>query len=143
MIFQYVRLTFEYLLKAEKKKTTLMVAKDFKTKVLPVSKKLLRFATHFLKNEDEARDVVQDVFLKLWQKKDKLADIENIEAFTMRMTKNRCLDVIRANKVVHIDAETDRKLKEITVDVHSKVELSESANTVSRSKPAMVDILGY
>ena len=107
-----------------------MIARDFKTSVLPVSKKLLRFATHFLKDEDLARDVVQDVFLKLWQKKETLEEIENIEAFAMRMTRNRCLDVIRANKVVPIDAETDRKLKEETVDVHSKVELSESANQI-------------
>lgn len=107
-----------------------MVARDFKTNVLPVSKKLLRFATHFLKDEDLARDVVQDVFLKLWQKKETLDQIENIEAFAMRMTRNKCLDVIRANKVVPIDEETDRKLKEKTIDVHSKVELSESANQI-------------
>ena len=105
-----------------------MVARDFKTSVLPMSKKLLRFATHFLKDEDAAKDVVQDVFLKLWQKRDDLAEIENMDAFAMRMTKNRCLDVIRANRVVAIDDETDRKLKQETVDVHSKVELSESAN---------------
>lgn len=104
-----------------------MVARDFKTSVLPISKKLLRFATHFLKDEDEAKDVVQDVFLKLWQKRDTLGEIENIDAFAMRMTRNRCLDVIRARKVVPIDAETDRKLKEESVDVHSKVEFSESA----------------
>ena len=104
-----------------------MVAKDFKTRVLPVSKKLLRFATHFLKDEDEARDVVQDVFLKLWQKRGSLNKIENIEAFAMRMTRNRCLDILRANRVVPIDAETDRKMKEETVDVHRQVELSESA----------------
>jgi RNA polymerase sigma-70 factor (ECF subfamily) len=107
-----------------------MVAKDFKTNVLPHSKKLLRFATHFLKDEDLARDVVQDVFLKLWQKRDSLEEVENIEAFTMRMTRNRCLDVIRANRTIPIDADTDRKLKEETVDVHSKVEFSESANQI-------------
>lgn len=107
-----------------------MVARDFKTRVLPVSKKLLRFATHFLKDENEAKDVVQDVFLKLWQRKDTLAEIENIEAFSIRMTRNRCLDVIRANKVVPIDADIERKMKVETADVHSKVELSESANQI-------------
>ncbi len=107
-----------------------MVARDFKTSVLPISNKLLRFATHFLKDEDEAKDVVQDVFLKLWQKKDELGKIENIDAFAMQMTKNRCLDVIRSRKVIPIDAETDRKLKEKSVDVHSKVELSESAHQI-------------
>ena len=107
-----------------------MVARDFKTSVLPISKKLLRFATHFLKDEDAAKDVVQDVFLKLWQKRNELGEIENIDAFAMRMTKNRCLDVIRANRVVSIDAETERKMKQETVDVHSKVELSESASQI-------------
>ncbi|QGY45593.1 sigma-70 family RNA polymerase sigma factor [Maribellus comscasis] len=117
-----------------------MVARDFKTRVLPVSKKLLRFATHFLKDEDEARDVVQDVFLKLWQKRDTLGEIENIEAFAMRMTRNRCLDVIRANKVVPIDAETDRKLKEESVDVHKQVELSETAAQIQKLINTLPDL---
>lgn len=107
-----------------------MVAKDFKTSVLPVSNKLLRFATHFLHDEDEARDVVQDVFLKLWQRKETLDEVENIEAFAMRMTRNRCLDVIRANRTVPIDEDTDRRLKAKTIDVHSKVELGESARQI-------------
>lgn len=107
-----------------------MVASDFKTKVLPVSKKLLRFAVHFLKDEDEARDVVQDIFLKLWQKKDELDRIENVEAFAMRMIRNRCLDIIRAKRVVPIDAEKENRLKEETVDVHEQIEMSEAAGQI-------------
>ena len=107
-----------------------MVARDFKTSVLPVSKKLLRFAAHFLKDDELARDVVQDVFLKLWQKRDTLNEIENIEAFAMQMTKNRCLDVLRANRVVPIDEATDKKLKAKTEDVHEKFEWSESAKQI-------------
>lgn len=109
-----------------------MIARDFKTNILPVSKKLLRFAIQFLKDEDEAKDVVQDVFLKLWQKRDELEKIENIEAFAMRMTRNRCLDILRANKTIGISAETDRKMKEETVDVHSQVEYTESANQIKK-----------
>ncbi|WP_319503231.1 sigma-70 family RNA polymerase sigma factor [uncultured Draconibacterium sp.] len=116
--------------KNENKTKEHMVAKDFKTSVLPVSNKLLRFATHFLHDEDQARDVVQDVFLKLWQRKETLDEVENIEAFAMRMTRNRCLDVIRANKTVPIDEDTDRRLKAKTIDVHSKVELGESAEQI-------------
>ena len=107
-----------------------MVTSDFKTRVLPVSKKLLCYAVHFMKDEETAQDVVQDVFLKLWQKKDELDQVENIEAFAMRMTRNRCLDVLRANKVVPIDAETHRKMKQETIDVHSQIELSEAATQV-------------
>lgn len=137
MKFEHHRLTFETETKQRQQQ---MVARDFKTRVLPVSKKLLRFATHFLKDEDEARDVVQDVFLKLWQKRDTLDEIENVEAFAMRMTRNRCLDVIRANRVVPIDAETDRKLKEETVDVHRQVELSESATLIQNLINTLPDL---
>ncbi len=124
------RLTFEKLPDKAGIKVKWMVASEFKTKVLPVSKKVLFFAIHFLKDEDSARDVVQDVFLKLWQKKDELDQIENMEAFAMRMTRNRCIDIKRASKTVPIDGEIDRMMKQVTTDVHSQVELSEAAKQV-------------
>lgn len=117
-----------------------MIARDFKTNILPVSKKLLRFATHFLKDEDEAKDVVQDVFLKLWQKRDELDQIENVEAFAMRMTRNRCLDVLRSSKTIPISAETDRKIKQETVDVHVQVEFTESANLIKKLINGLPDL---
>lgn len=117
-----------------------MIARNFKSNILPVSKKLLRFATHFLKDEDEAKDVVQDVFLKLWQKRDELENIENIEAYALRMTRNRCLDTIRANKTISINAETDRKIKEESVDVHVQIEYSESANQIKKLIERLPDL---
>ncbi len=117
-----------------------MIARDFKTNILPVSKKLLRFATHFLKDEDEAKDAVQDVFLKLWQKRDELEKIENIEAYAMQMTRNRCLDAIRTNRTVSISAETDRKMKEESVDVHLQVEYSESATQIKKLIDKLPDL---
>lgn len=117
-----------------------MVVRDFKLNVLPISKKLLRFATLFLKDEDGAKDVVQDVFLKLWQMRDALDTIENIEAFAMRMTRNRCLDVIRANKTVQLDAETHRLLQYETPDVHLKVELSEAAMQIKMLIDELPDV---
>lgn len=80
-----------------------MLARDFKTDVLPISNKLLRFARQILQDEEEAKDVIQDVFLKLWQKRGDLVKIENIEAFALRMTRNRCLDLIRARRTVSIE----------------------------------------
>ncbi len=117
-----------------------MIARDFKTNILPVSKKLLRFATQLLKDEDEAKDVVQDVFLKLWQKRDELEKVENIEAFAMRMTRNRCLDVIRASKTIAVSAETARWMKELTVDVHSQIEFTESANQIKKLINGLPDL---
>lgn len=38
----------------------------FENQVLPSKNKLFRFALRFLGNEEEAKDVVQDVFIKVW-----------------------------------------------------------------------------
>jgi len=81
-----------------------MLAKDFKTDVLPISNKLLRFANQILQNEEEAKDVLQDVFLKLWQKRDDLEKIDNLEAFAFRMTRNRCLDMIRSRRTISLES---------------------------------------
>jgi len=75
-----------------------MEAAEFKIKVLPLGHKLHRFAGSIIKDTHEAEDIVQEVFLKLWKLKDKLEQIENIDAFAFRMTRNLCLDRIKAKK---------------------------------------------
>ena len=107
-----------------------MFARDFEQKVLPLNKRVFRFARLFLKEEDAARDVVQDIFLKLWQKKEELHRVENLEAFIMRMTHNRCVDVIRARKTAHLDFEITKQAEKTSQDVHSKIELRESAEQI-------------
>ena len=104
-----------------------MFAKDFKTLVLPLSNKLLHFAIQITKNEEEARDVVQDVFLKLWQKREALKKVTNIEAYAMRMTRNRCLDLQRAKRTVSIEDQSPAAKKEETSDLNLELELSETA----------------
>jgi len=80
-----------------------MLARDFKTDVLPLSNKLLRFALQILQNEEEAKDVLQDIYLKLWQKRDDLLKVDNIEAYALRMIRNRCMDMIRSRKTVSME----------------------------------------
>ncbi|MGQ8338308.1 RNA polymerase sigma factor [Sunxiuqinia sp. A32] len=104
-----------------------MLAKEFKTSVLPLSSKLLRFAIQFTKNEEEARDIIQDVFLKLWQKRHSLEKVENIEAFAMRMTRNKCLDMYRAKRSFPAEEEEIKRHKEEQQDLQQEVELSETA----------------
>ena len=45
-----------------------------------------------MKDKLEAEDIVQDVFLKLWDKRDEWKNIENVEAYCFRMAKNLSLD---------------------------------------------------
>ena len=109
-----------------------MLARDFKTEVLPISNKLLRFALQILQDEEEAKDVLQDVFLKLWQKRDELSRIENLEAFAYRMMRNRCLDTIRARRTVSIDLLSKAKLPEEESTDLDQLDISNSVDLVKK-----------
>lgn len=49
----------------------------------------------YLKVHEAAEDVVQQVFTRLWQKRDSLADIENPLNYLFIMCRNECLDALR------------------------------------------------
>lgn len=61
---------------------------------------LYRLAYAMLRNREEAEDVVQEIFYRLWSKKNMLDELESIRAFTLKMTKNLCLDKIKGRKRV-------------------------------------------
>ena len=75
----------------------------FKLEVLPLKNKLYRFASRLLDDPEEAQDAVQEVFIKLWDRRNKLQELNSIEAFSMTITKNLCLDKIKARKTVSIE----------------------------------------
>jgi RNA polymerase sigma factor (sigma-70 family) len=74
-----------------------MNLEDFETRVLPAKNKLYRFAFRLLGNSDEAKDVVQDTMIKVWNGRD-LAEVQNMEAWCMRITKNLSLDKLRSKQ---------------------------------------------
>jgi RNA polymerase sigma factor (sigma-70 family) len=73
-----------------------MEINDFKQKVLPLKNKLYRFAKRMLNSSEDAEDSVQEVLIKLWQKRKELDEYRNLEAFAMKAAKNHCLDVIKS-----------------------------------------------
>ena len=74
-----------------------MDANDFKRRFLPYHQKLYRTAFRLMGNAQDAEDMVQEVYLKLWKKREELPpDIGNTEAYCVTLTKNLCLDALRA-----------------------------------------------
>ena len=59
---------------------------------------LYRIAFHILEQQDEAEDAVQETFLKLWEMRGKLDDVESAKAYSIRILKNECLDRLRKAK---------------------------------------------
>ncbi|WP_226293995.1 RNA polymerase sigma-70 factor [Aquimarina algicola] len=58
--------------------------------------KLLYVAQNYISNKEDAEEIVQDVFVKIWKKR---ADISiNINGYLFKSTKNSCLDYLRSKK---------------------------------------------
>ena len=75
-----------------------MNLQEFQTRVYPLKDKLFRFANKILGHTEEAEDVVQEVFLKLWKKREQLDEYRSLEALAMISVKNLCFDKMKARK---------------------------------------------
>lgn len=62
---------------------------------------MFRLALRMLIKREEAEDLVQEVLIKLWQQNDRLAEVQNLEAWVVRLTKNQCIDRLRGNSYGH------------------------------------------
>jgi RNA polymerase sigma-70 factor (family 1) len=76
-----------------------MNLETFKVHILPSRHKLFRFALRLVGNEEEAQDIVQDVLLKMWDKRHQLDEVQNHEAWCMRITRNLSLDRLKSKRV--------------------------------------------
>ncbi len=80
-----------------------MTEQIFKEDILPLNSKLLGFANKFMNDLDDSKDVVQEIYLKLWRMRSELDQYNSIEALAMRMTRNLCLDKIKLKKTVSLN----------------------------------------
>lgn len=55
----------------------------------------VRFAQTYIGSRKDAENIVQDVFLYLWEHCDILSKIENIDGFMFTVVRNRCLNFLK------------------------------------------------
>lgn len=83
-----------------------MTANEFSNRVLPLQDKLYRLALRYFNNTEDSVDAVQEVFYKLWLQKEKLESFRSVEAFAVVITRNHCLDRLKAKGFQHTKLET-------------------------------------
>lgn len=67
---------------------------------------LHRFSYSLVKSREGAEEIVSDVFIKLWQIRDQLRNIDNLKVYLYTITKNFSLNYIMKhskNPVVHLE----------------------------------------
>lgn len=106
---------------------------EFNEYVHQHSRKLFGYAFRILQNQEESEDAVQEVFIKLWNMRDKLKEYKSIDALSITMTKNYCIDQWRKNRNVSFE---DEKKQEFTIanspSPHEKMEQKETNEILHR-----------
>ncbi|MBO4635277.1 MAG: sigma-70 family RNA polymerase sigma factor [Bacteroidales bacterium] len=75
-----------------------MTAGHFHNVWLPLQDRFYRMAFYMLENEADAKDAVQDLYLKLWNLRDHLELIREPQAYGALMLKHLCIDRIRSRR---------------------------------------------
>lgn len=70
--------------------------------------RLFNFANGYLNNRENSREVIQDVFLQLWHHRQKLADNTSLNAYLFTLTRNRCIDMVRRERLM-LQFRTDKQ----------------------------------
>jgi len=129
-----------------------MDLQDFKIQVIPLKNRLYRLAKRLLDDPEEARDIVQDVFVKLWNIRERLDEYRSVEALAVVTTRNMCLDKLKSRryKIETLDNlrseaeevlfEEKRDLSDVVKKIHMIIKtLPEHQQTIIQLR----DIEGY
>lgn len=104
-------------------------------------KPLVRYGNTFLKDSDEAEDVVQQVFVSLWEKRARLDIHTSMRAMLYKAVQNACLNKIKQVKVRNAYAE-DLKAATIPGEVSDPVQVSELNERIQQALESMPEQCG-
>ena len=78
---------------------------SFRDDVLPLKDTIFRLALRITLSTAEAEDIVQDVLIKVWNRRDDLAEVDSIEAYSLTVCRNLSLDRLqrKENDNVNLD----------------------------------------
>jgi len=72
-----------------------MTEQAFHTVWIPLQARFYRMAFYMLESEADAKDAVQELYLKLWNLRDHLEMVQSPPAYGTLLLKNLCIDRIR------------------------------------------------
>lgn len=61
--------------------------------------RVFSYALAFVKSVEEAEEMAQDIFVKLWTKREKVVQADNFQAYLFTLSKNHFLSAIRKNAI--------------------------------------------
>lgn len=99
---------------------------------------LCRYAYTFLHDKEESEEVVQSVFISLWEKRSMLDIQTSFKAYLFRMVRNSCLNVIKHEKVKKQHVAHEMAVAEVSYNsVAEKVSANELSLKITEAMKAL------
>lgn len=76
-----------------------MTEKEFHNQIWILKDRIYRYALAILGNQQDAEDICQEVFKRLWEECHQFSVAENRNAYVMKMVRNLCIDNIRKERL--------------------------------------------
>ena len=107
-----------------------MSLEAFKSRVLPAKDKMYRFAQRLLKDDEEAKDIVQEAMIRVWNKRDEMHTYLNMEAWCMRIVRNLSLDRIKSKQYNSDRLDTTYNLSAAGANPEQKTEIDNTMEKI-------------
>ncbi len=96
------------------------------------------FAGRFVNDPISAENIVQDVFVKMWEEKEKLNIHSNLKAYLYTSVKNSCINLVKRENFFS-SVEEDAEYEDDTIKLPSRVleekEVAETVNNAIKQLP--------
>jgi len=114
--------------------TTLAIVttEQFKTQILPLKNRLYRYAVSVLKNEADAKDVVQDAMIKAWEQITNLSEIRSIEAWCITVIRNLSINKLKKKGRVYVDISEQQGLLSTVADPYKETAMNDDISHVQQ-----------
>jgi RNA polymerase sigma factor (sigma-70 family) len=118
-----------------------MTRLEFNGVVRQLNRRLFIYAFRILRNQEEAEDAVQEIFIKLWKMGDRLKEYKSMEALATTMVKNFCIDQIRRKKpLIQEELSNKNSFNLASLSPHEQLEEKESKRILHRIIGNLPDI---
>lgn len=107
-----------------------MYAAEFKTLFLPVQTKLYRLAFRLTGNAQDAEDMVQETYLRLWRRREEIAELSNPDAFCLTTLRNVCYDAFRRKELPEDDSPPEELTIADDTDLARETEMLDDAERI-------------
>ncbi len=106
---------------------------QFKEVYISYYVRLKRFARQYVVREEDAENIVQDIFFELWEKQLDFSSFVNLNGYLFTVLKNRCIDFLRRETLEQEVNKTirDEQLRELKM----KLESLEALDSAFLNKP--------